>query len=172
MRLLEPLKKDNGGDPIDNSAGDPYQNPLLVDDAHLEVTIVRNEKSFDPDRALSFIGSVNDNNVDVAGKLSTARQAKLIQYTGSNQKENEIDFWSVTYKIRFKEDTWDTVILDQGFNKNVGGIKTKILDDNQAKITVPRKLDGAGDELADGQPAEFNTFEILKETDFSLLGLE
>lgn len=169
-------EKDNAGGAIENSAGDPYQNPLMVDNAHLEVTIVRNEASYDPDRALSFTGKVNKGGVTIAGKISTARQAKLVQYTGSNQKENEISFWSVTYKFRFKEDTWDTQILDQGFNRIalIGGaiLNIPIIDESQQDITVPAKLDKNGQPLAKGLPPEFNTFVLLKEADFSGLGLQ
>jgi hypothetical protein len=164
------VEKDNNNDPIDNSAGDPFLNPIIVDDSHLEVTITRNESKFLPDRALSFIGSVNDAAVTIAGKISAARQAKLVQYTGSKQTENDVDFWKVTYRIRFKSATWDKEILDQGFNQLVGGVKKKILDDAQQPITDPVKLDGLGAKAGAGV-VNYETFQVLPETDFQLLGL-
>lgn len=170
------VEQDNAGNVIDNSAGDPFFNPIIVDDANLEVTITRNEKTFDPDRALSFQGSVNNANVTIAGKISTARQAKLVQYTGSKQTENDVDFWKVTYRIRFKDATWDKQILDQGFNKLLGvilgfNVTQKIVDGSKKPITDPVKLDGAGQPLAAGANPNFERFEVLPENDFKLLGL-
>lgn len=168
-------EKDNAGGAIENSAGDPYQSPLMKDIFNLEVTIVRNEANYNPDRADSLMGTINSGSVTIAGKVAEPKTALLTQYTGSNQKENEISFWSVTYKIRFKKDTWVDSILDQGFNRvgdAPGAENVPILNDAQEKITVPVKLDKAGSPLAKGAPAEFNEFTLPDEEDFSQLGLQ
>jgi len=167
----EVVVSDNEGNAIQASSTEPYQTALMENVENLELTIVRNEKTFDPDRALEFQGTVNEKKVTIAGKISQPRQALLVQYTGSKQKENEIDYWSVTYRIRFKEDTWDKQILDQGFNELIAGTVTPILDTTQQKIQEPVKLDGNGRVLAQGETPVFNSFRIKYETDFKLLGL-
>jgi len=170
----EVVQADNNETPIANSAGDFFLDPITRQVSNLEVTIQRNENitSYNPSKALEFMGSVNSSSTTIAGLSAGKHEAKLENYSAVQMRLNGIDYWRVTYRVRFNLDTWEKQILDAGFNKlDPGGKGVKILDANGQPVNQPGLLDGAGDVLADGADAEFLIFEVYPEKEFSELGL-
>ncbi len=159
--------------PIVNSAFDVFQDPLTRQVADAEVTIVRNEslKAFDPVRAVIFIGTINSTEVTIAGLVIEPNVGKIEDYSAVCVNENGVDFWRVTYRLRFKGATWVFQALDIGFTTTTGAIKKQITDGNGKPIKQAVPLDGAGGQLAVGAAGVALPFNIYIETDFSILGL-
>ena len=174
--------KDIDGNPIENSAFDPFDPPLEERAFEQEVTINRNEPAFNPDFAEEFQGKLNVAPLEIAGKNVKAEQARLTVFTATSAERNGIEYFRVTYKIEFKTDEiiagdrnarfWRREVLDQGLNLiDDFGNKKRILDDEQEAIDKPVKLNGVGAILIKREDSVYLIFDTVEFKDFTLLKL-
>ena len=143
--------------PVVNSAGDPYNDPAMIDVAHLVIRIQRNEMNgnFNPNTLANYVDTLNDTTITIGGVTLTTHQGRIVNIapTPAYTQDGEM-YWQVTYEILVDRDNstdpHSFMILDQGFHKLSGTSKIDILDNNGVAVKVAQKLDGAG------QPKAFN----------------
>ncbi len=160
----EPIDRDIDGNPIINSAGDPFDPPVQTDFTTLAFRIIRTESApFNAAKALSFMGCVNDGSCTIAGMTFTDGQllCKVIGPIAEvTSKSTRID---IGYDFEAHQEGWDARVLDQGFrsfSSNTGGTAggrgggpseiynppdpTKPNSINPVQISTPVRLNGKG----------------------------
>lgn len=156
---------------IVNSAKRPFDPPAEMDDARPTLHITKNFADFNPTVAYDYIGSVNND----PWLGATARQWKCMNISASSQVEevNKLPFlyWTREYEFHYRPETWDLVLLDQGFAYIQGGVYKKVIDDEGQPSSEPANLDGAGGLLGVGTEPKFVTYRVYPEKSFLQLGL-
>ena len=175
------------GEPVVNSAGDPFDGVPQAPVGGTEVVITRLEKS-QPHTVLGDRQcTVNDAETTVAGFTFAAKTA----YLEITCKETEITAWpyEYTYKVTQRVNQvkpnngaeladfgWRFPILDQGYRRLDGGVAVAIMeekdgdDGTESPVTRPVLLDGAGDVAAAGV-FEHLVFDGIPAADWSGLNL-
>ena len=176
----EPVDRDNADNPIQNSAGEPFDPPVTREVYDLVLRYRDNISAFDPIIAESYIGAINSD--AVLGYA--AGSVKCTKYTGSEARAavNASYLPTGKYYVRnlefvFRSDSWQRQILDEGFRiatgtDGDGNTTYKIMQDEDGKpLSLPVKLDGSGDKLAAAASPVFNTFDLEKTAVFYGLGV-
>lgn len=180
QKFQRPFEQDftdppNGPYPVQNSAGDPFDPPIMVDDTLPTLTVIRNEGSFDPGVPIIFKDAINNDEFFGAPQYC----AKVESITARSNVENNFLYWEVTYVFSFKrwnpptEKGFLLLPRDQGFyaidpNTNK---KSRILDDLGQPVVTPKKLDGFGHKLTDNTQTFYLLFQPYKALNFSDLNL-
>lgn len=157
-------EEDQDGNPVVNSAGDPFDPPIEYDFSRPILTIVQNQQDFDPDSAEDWNDSLND---DVWMGFDQ-HTVKVSNITGPRKWDQNIGwYWTVTYQFHFNFDGWVFEIADMG-------MRVLADDDKPANVYSPTPvyLDGAGKQLADDAEAVYQKFHIYKERHFDDLPLK
>lgn len=165
--------QDKDGNGVFNSAGDPYNPPLMRDDHRVVARIVKNVTSV-PDYVLDFPNVVNSVPFTIKGLLVGARRAKISNVAVSeDQRRNGVKFNTVTIDIQIKRrgKTWDREVLDAGFRRLDPSDSTRripCLNDDETEVTEPALLDGAGAQIDDPGPTDavFNEHRIYTEDNY------
>lgn len=172
----KPAVKDKNGDAILNSAGDPYDPPVMVDDTRIAATITKNVASV-PEWWLSYKDAVNSDAFVLDGLPIPEGVAKLKRQSISEmQTQNDVDYYTVTLVMHFNEDGWKATPLDAGFRRIYSGTSRELItleneDGEKEYPPAPVPLDGSGVELADPTPdtAIYREHEVYNKKPFSVL---
>lgn len=140
-----PLIEDNAGDAVVNSAGDPFDPPIMRDDSRRVATVVKNLATV-PSWILSYQDAVNSDSFTIDGVSVTAGQAKMQRVTVSElQERNGTPFRVVTFQIHFQRDGWNFRPLDAGFRELDGTDRIQILNSGDSEpVNAPVPLNGSG----------------------------
>lgn len=146
------LDFDADGTPVLNSAGEPFDPPVTVDDDRLVLNVTRCELNFDPGLADLYKNCLNND----SWLGAEAGTIKLKPITAALKKDAEIGYyWEVSYSFEWNKDGWNEPVYDQGLNELVdvsGTTKRKpILTATGVPIQDPVPLDGEGLALAIGE---------------------
>lgn len=173
-QLVEvPVNYDRDGDPIQNSAGDFFDPTPTVMKYLILLNIVRNEATFSPTLAQTWKGTVNDATFTIAGEDFDPGTVKIADITSELSYNAECGwYWPVTYQMEIDPDGWKSKLLDQGMRTLVSGAKKAIADDSGKEVSTPELLDGSGVKLAVGADPVVLEFDVLPESDFSLLDFD
>jgi hypothetical protein len=165
---------DKDGNPVRNSAGDPFDPPITIDDSRSTMTVTRNElvAAFDLTLAETFRDTINKaawNGFDVhtvkLGIITTSEP----QYDSNAQ----IYYYTVTYPFMIDRKGWRKVILDSGCNEiDATTGKTKAIMNQGQQVSDPVPLDGSGHRLAVGAAPVSLTLDCYDESDFDLLNID
>jgi len=162
------------GEPILNTAGEPFDPPITREVADLVLTITRAEPTYDPNKAMKFKNVLNK----TAFLGIEAGKARCFPISARKVYEGPNDiFWRVTYRFGFRSDTWNQRVLCQGFRQKTGtnaaGEATyeQILDDVGNPLSEPVNLGITGQVLAANQSPLWLSFAKYPREDFSELGL-
>lgn len=170
---------DTEGNPslvIENSAGMPFDPPVMEEKSNLLITIQRNEEDgllFDHNLVLDYKDTINNAYEVIAGIIIPTYAGKMrdIRIDKAWMANGDI-YWDVTYQIEVIRRNWERRVLDAGFyTKDSAGNHTEIQDENGKPLTQPVKLDGAGGKLAEGVTAVYLTFITKWYRNFGLLNL-
>lgn len=166
---------DRDGNGIVNSAGDPFDPPLMMDDSRRVVTISKN-LAVVPSWILTYQDAVNSSSFTVDGITIGAGYAKVQSVTvGEKQKRNGTAFRVVTLVIHLQKTGWALTHEDVGFREtNYAGEMVNILNDGDSeRPTAPVALDGAGMHQANPTAAtiEVRSFDVYEQKDFTVLPL-
>jgi len=148
---------------VQNSAEDPFDPPIMQEEADLLIMITQNVREFDPNYVL-FRNAINSSPVTVAGVKIRKHQGRLrsIKPTKMWDQESE-EYWQVQYEIEVKSKTQIRSILDQGLNYVEDDTKKAIpvegTDGEEEGTANPQKLDGSGGILAVGGDPEWLEFQ-------------
>lgn len=155
--------RDINGTAILNSAQDPFQEPVEIDDSRPVLTVTRNEASFNSALAYQYRDAVNS--TYFYGEAGTVKVSNI---SSTRQFDQQIGFyWKTTYAFHFNPMGWDKVILDQGFREKVAGKKKNILVQG-VPIQESTLLNGAGAKLNVGGNPVFRTFRVYPRLPFTV----
>ena len=156
-------------EPIVNSAGDPFDPPLVEDKPRIGLIATRFEADFDPSIIPYYSNKVaSDSFLGFAAGV-----ARCVEINANPHYENGESSHSVSYNFEFDEDRWVHSILDAG---------GRYLDDNEVlKVAADDEgvshgglvqLDGTGHLLpTDGsEPSQWLNFETKDKVAFGPLG--
>lgn len=167
------------GRKIVNSAGDAFADPLEQDDQRPVLVAVRNVSSLvDILRVgIEYKNAVNTNDFYGAGK----HEAKVQSITaGDLQEEEGIQFYTMTIRVEFNDESWDVKIFDQGMryfklpgDKAAGVEPVAAKDKEGTPLGAPINLQDDGTRLGAGLDAGTidPPFETYPERDFDGLGI-
>jgi hypothetical protein len=152
--LTETVRKEVDGLPIKNSAGDFYdplpERPVRGARVTITVNLEENPASICDEFSWSTNGAAWFG-VPAGKGMMEEVTAELV----SEQFEGEtVEYWTVTFPIRFRRDNWKLKLLDNGYRQKdpATGAVTTILDPLGERPAVPVLLNGAGEELPEGEP--------------------
>lgn len=167
---------DQAGNAILNSAGDPFSEPITIDDSRPTITVTRNElvTSFSPTLAELYRDKVND----ATWNGFPAKTVKCgIISTGDEQYDSNSGsyYYTVTYPFTIDRDTWVKKLIDQGFNVLDTSTPPKQIPYmvKGQKTSEPVPLDGTGKKLASNAVPPFVVlpFDCYPAVDFSAFNI-
>lgn len=152
-------EKDKNGNPIQNSAGEPYRPPATMDREDLRITVTRWEPTL---AIMTIIGNNNTvNSVQVMGCVA-AGTGKL-SISASRERKNDAIWYRKSYTIEVNPDGWNLKPLDKGLLHAVDANgnectsvwppdvrRLQICDFHGIPVKGPQFLNGHGGLLAPG----------------------
>ena len=164
-RYSAPLVKDLTGAPVVNSAGEPFNPPVEIDDSRPVFTIKRNEGSYNLQRRIDYQDAVNS---DVFLGIAVGL-VKVSNISFVRKFHNALEYYEMTYEFECRREGWLVSILDIGLNEKIppATVLTPIYETNG----VPQLLNGQGRKLTPGLAPVFLPFVGYKRLPFAALGL-
>jgi hypothetical protein len=167
------------GDAILNSAGDPFDPPVMVERQYGVITITKNVPLNSPILQLSklaeFRNTIND--ADYLGH--DAGTLRVAQLDTASAIENRTAYAVVTLQVKIRPEGWVRRVIDRGFNMlstydpNGDAMlvteKTRIKDRHGEPLGEPSLLDGSGGVLPEGLDPHFLEFDVYNDSDFAEL---
>jgi|GEM_PF-5348909 hypothetical protein len=131
--------KDHAGTVLLTPAGDPYTDPPIEKTVHIPtLRYSRWELGFSASTQILYSGKTN---LDVFLGFGV-REALMGGIKARSEFIGGVQFWWVTYPIKFNVKTWDAEVFDRGENYLVGGVKTSAVTSEHATRVVDMNLDG------------------------------
>ncbi|MEM9019935.1 MAG: hypothetical protein AAGC44_05170 [Planctomycetota bacterium] len=178
------LEKDINGNPIVNSAGDPFDPPLTQRLNVPAVEISYNQAGYNPDTYQPFVDSVNNAIITIAGMDDIdAKGAMLEKHRHRKLFENGTAYHRLTFNVEVAG-SYLREVLDRGWHRLPDGAaeeghylgngvfqKPEIMNADGVKPNAPVLLNGAGQPLANGAAPVFRSFETRDALDWEPLSL-
>jgi len=165
-QFQENVEYDINGKPILNSAGEPYSEPVQIDQSRLVLTITRNEASFNPALALAYADAVSATTF----KGAPAGKVKVANIASTEEEHKNVAggvYSKTTYTFHFNSRGFQKKLLDHGFREKVEGKLKHILVQGQ-KITEAALLDGTGKQLPEGGQPKFKDWHVYPKLPFGI----
>lgn len=177
-RFTKAVYVDQDGNAILNSAGDPYDPPVTVDDSRLVVKVVRNELEYPTDVAIAYKDAVNSDSFEallIGGAPADPGTVKMANVGGElmNSLTGAFRYWRMTYEMHVNNNGWQPKVLDAGFHTGfAGGIigfNRKLVTDPVSGIPLSQAvpLDGLGNVLAPAGTPVFNVYNVYPSEPFN-----
>jgi hypothetical protein len=111
----EPIDRDIYGNPITNSALDPFQQNVSKQFVDIHYTYKRYELKYNGPFALNFMGKVNDDEFNMPGFGTVSEgQALCLRIAPSAEYDRNAKAVQIIYSFHIREDGFKTRILDKG----------------------------------------------------------
>ena len=135
LDLAVPVLSDKDtGALILNLLGKPPLSPFVENEPLTRITIVKNEYSYDNDKAEDIRNTVNKQKQKINGRVYTAGTVKLERFTGNNQfDQDNNEYYVVTYQVLIKKDGFKRTLMERSRTNKFG----------QAPVQLVRHDDGA-----------------------------
>lgn len=179
-QFQKPAVFDRNGNLIVNSAGDPFDPPLMMDDSRRVVTVQKN-LAVVPSWILDYQDAVNSDTFTIDGVSIAPGLAKMQAVTvGPVERRSSTVFRTVNFTIHLQRDGWAMQPLDAGFREFVSTdsvpepeLKNILNRGDQQPVAAPVPLDGEGKALDNPTPTNcvFLTYHVYKTRAFSSLPL-
>lgn len=171
-QFQRPYFKDRSGEAILNSAGDPFDPPVIGDDSRVSVTMTRNVSTV-PSWFLQIGDKLNSSFVTIDGIGVVAERAKIQKVSaGKQQVRNNTGFRTISTTMHVQDKSWQKSILDAGMREKDGTDRKHILNSkDKTKVSAPVPLDGSGNAITDPTPANavYKDFDIYETFNFNIL---
>ena len=163
-----------------NSAGEPFDPPILVPQSHPILNITMNVGNFDSEASKRFVDSVNFTEIVIAGFQLSPHEGLMVGITTSGHEfitfnEVRFSYYRVTFTIHVKWGTWDPEVLNQGtyyLDGGAGGDKTPFLTVAPNSVPYIGLLTLDGDQQTDPNNPTLQTFRnVHKEEEWGDLSL-
>lgn len=162
---------DLDGNPIVNSAGDKFADPVVRDQSRPLFRISRNEASYDPMLAWMYKDTVNKD-VFFGSDPGTVKCSHI---SARRQYDPTVGiYWTVSYEFHVDPNGWIKRIGDLGINY-LDGTSLKPILIQGVPCQIPQALDGSGGVLerpVDSSNAVILEFPVYPETDFSVFNFD
>lgn len=171
-----PMDTDWNGVAVVNTAGVPFDPPVMRDDSRPVLTVVRNERDYSYELADLYRDSVNESEyitADISRPPGTVKVAAIpgrrlfSAYLG--ELTGDPYYWQVTYQFHFNRDGWKAQVLNAGRMQIVSGNLVPIVI-NGVPVTDACPLDASGARvLPANTPGDcvILEFQKYKEIDFA-----
>lgn len=162
----EQFDRDIEGNPIVNSAREPFSTPPTADVMTLTLTVERNERAFNLNKAFFFHNAVNSDVWVVpgtGGQTVQPGQARCLSIQPTSEYSRESAYVPIAYEIEFQADGFDIRILNQGPRAATGNANgaSRILDSSQEPVTTDVLLNARGQPLKEGYTVDGSAFSYL-----------
>lgn len=169
--------QDRDDNPILNSAGDRYEDPIEIVDSFPTLTITKNRNSFDATNAFNYNNSVNSDTFRGA-EPGTLR----VRITASEEWKGDSAYWATTYVFRYNPNGWQPKILEAGLYQKVLSshvpcfVKGETPHDSEP-VSHPVPLDANGAQIdpttfsQNPSPIVYKTWDVLPELPYLSLGV-
>ncbi|WP_165068259.1 hypothetical protein [Paludisphaera rhizosphaerae] len=173
---------DRNGDPVLNSADDPFEDSPTIPASVRVYEIGRLQKTFDDSIAEALEWHVND--AEWLGWPAGSVLCRSITADRTWNSDTSSWAWDTSYVFAIRKPIvivdggddvtvlpgWTLRLLDCGFRELDGSNPNKqILDKTGAPVSSPVPLDGSGAKLAVGADPVYKSFDVYPEADFSVL---
>lgn len=160
---------------ITNSAGDPFDPPIEVEEARGTIDITWNVLAFNAKGLSQLTNCVNR----VAWYGYPARTLRVKVNEAQQRHENGFAFWERHVQLVEKEETWDLDPLDRGTRELIAegetseGLPENNTPDEYGNFLNPdgtpavELLDGNGRRLPPGKPPVYLYYRYFREKDFA-----
>jgi hypothetical protein len=157
---------DINGNPLVNTAGDPYDPGIEIDQERAIIKIEQNLQTF-PGFALAYANYLNLNPIwGLAAK--TVKQAVPLITRDYHPACGR--YYKLAVNFDYDPNGWQSKPLNQGFRQLVSGVQRQILDAAGLPISSPLPLDANGKVLTPPvNPSNIiiNAYDVYKTVDFS-----
>jgi hypothetical protein len=172
------VEYDFNGNPVLNTASDPYDPPVTVDDPRLLMTVVRNERLFNISWVLAYRNAVNSDPFAGFPPLT----CKVLNIGSRSQWHQDAGwYYQTTYEFEFTTAAIDYAtntgfrkkIVNQGFRaiSSVTGKPNQILLKG-VPVSAPMLLDQNGALLPPNTTPYYSVFQVYPELPFSVFGFD
>lgn len=180
--VTEPIDRDAGGDPLTNSADEPF-DPAVTEEFYDRILRVEiNQANFNAEAVEPYVGAINNASwtPSSVGRSFDAYTARCLSIDGDPQRVGTIDFYRVIYEFAIRDDGilvgdtklgWRRRFQDIGFREKIGGEYRTIVDSEGNPLTQPVPLDGNGQRLSPSADPVWRVFTTKKLKDFGDLPL-
>lgn len=169
---------DNAGNPVLNSAGEPFANAPTISLPTLVFEVSQLRRTFDPSLITSLQGHVND--AEWQGWPAGSVLCKSVTASRTWNSDTDSWAWDTSYEFAMREPIesggvdvlpgWTLQILDCGYSAKDGTNPNKlILDKTGATVSDPVPLDGAGGRLDPADDPVYLEFAVYPEASFATL---
>lgn len=176
QQFERPTDYDVFNQPVVNSAGFPFEEPVMIDDSRPVLTVTRNELVFNYALANYYKDSVNLDPFFGAPpycvKCSSISSQRVYDQWMLSHLGTPF-YWKTTYQFHFRVDGvgFKTILLDQGlkeFDTTTGKHKNIMI--NGTPVSAPHPLNGSGVRLPVGAPYQWRTYYLYYPLPFSAFG--
>jgi hypothetical protein len=170
----EPAYVDFDGQPILNSAGDPFNPPLTYERLKYTFTVTRNEASPDLGTILALSNKVNAADWLIFA-AQTAKTLPIEVPAAEFDNETSTLFYPMKYSWDIDPNTWKVKVLNQGFRELKSGKLVQVMGDDGEPVNDPVLLDEDGLKLdypVDDTSIVFKEFQLLETADFTAFDLD
>lgn len=160
--------KDRDGKGIVNTAGDPFDPPLMMDGTRIFLSLTKNFADYNFDLAGAYCDSLNAS----LYYGFAAEKLKMDGYHASRQFEQDTLFWTVTADFAFRREGWQLQPLNAGLRRKAGSARQKCTDDDGQPVQTPVPLSSAGGQISDPtvDNVVYLAFDVYPVLEFSALG--
>lgn len=171
-----PVTEDIAGNKITNSAGDPLEDAVKEHaEFRLSVTVYALTAAEWTGIAREYTNATNSDAWNGGAARTWKCQGCSAQLVTESVSGAKFELWEISWEFAYREQTWDLVLLDIGYNQLVddegqptqGGTKKKaIVGQDKKPVSGPVGLNGFG--IAVTPPAEpaDRTFVVYKQKAF------
>jgi hypothetical protein len=174
VKFERALLYDQSNTPIVNSAGDPFKDPVTLDNSRPILRVVRNERI----QGFNFLLSEQYRD-KVNNALWNGFATKTVKCSGIETSDPQYDsnnqwwYYAVSYVFEVDRDTWQAKLLDVGVNFLDGSGKPQPFRDAKGqKKDDGTLLDGSGHKLAGGGTPVYFNFDVYPSVDFTAFNLD
>ena len=174
--------RDIDGDPVQNSALDPFDPPLTRKAGSLRFGMTKNYPSLDLPFLQAYKNAINSdtwNGFDPGVvRIANITGSKQIESMRTGMTTVKVVYWQLTFEFELaetgfgKDGTWKAYVLDQGYRLWPLGEDAPfpIYASDGTPVSTPAPLDGAGD-IGDPASPQWLQFDIYRPLPFAALGL-
>lgn len=167
------IEQDRFGNPLQNSAGDPFIPVPEIQKGGATITVGLNSTSSPSAAWINAIGYLNASSYTVGPYVIGAGLAKLNGVSASLAYENGVSYWRWQLTFEYRPDGWAWVIANKGKRQvNINdptGPLIEIMSKAGGVVSNPVYLDASGYAIAPGGSRTFATFHIYPRVAFPSL---
>ena len=156
------IEKDNAGNAILNTAGQPLDEPITIEDYHGVIVWARNFSEWYAALRINYDWGRTINFSELFGWIPPGLARFIGADTSQRMFENNTEFYRVEVRLEIHDsDGWQPQILQRGWKYYAADGVTLVdaVDDEGQLVQEPVLLDGIGEKLPTGDPGYFKTYD-------------